>query len=89
MSIAEFFGDSRLRFAIAAVCIIVTYYAYFVVRWYARIRQIGREVDKLPGDKKGILGNIHQVGLYLIRHIRSAPNHEFRVRLNNSNNALL
>lgn len=60
MSIAALFGGSPLTFAIAAVCIIVTYYAYFVVRWYARIRKIGREVDKLPGDKKGFLGNIRQ-----------------------------
>lgn len=52
----------------ALVLIPTTYYTYQVIQFFRRLRKIGREVDKLPGDPKHWLwGNLHQVSLELLQ----------------------
>ena len=41
---------------------IAVYYVYRFCSWYGRIRRVGRQVDKLPGDKAHwLFGNLLEV----------------------------
>lgn len=63
----EIDGKTAAKITVGALVVIpTTYYTYQVVQFFRRLRKIGREVDKLPGDPKHWLwGNLHQVGLYV------------------------
>jgi len=58
-------GQSLVTYLIVAFqigCLVLGYFVLCVVRWYLKILRIGREVDKLPGDKTDrIWGNLRQV----------------------------
>jgi len=50
-ALANFLPTDVVGIALSIALLVVVYYAYHVVCWYKRILVIGREVDKLPGDK--------------------------------------
>ncbi|ELT93418.1 hypothetical protein CAPTEDRAFT_144012 [Capitella teleta] len=58
----EIDGKTAAKITVGALVVIpTTYYTYQVVQFFRRLRKIGREVDKLPGDPKHWLwGNLHQ-----------------------------
>jgi len=37
---------------VTIVLLTISYYVFNVLRWYRRILVIGKEIDKLPGDKQ-------------------------------------
>ena len=56
-------GASRVLTALLVILTtIAVYYFFRFCSWYGRILRVGREMDKLPGDKKHwLFGNLREV----------------------------